>query len=248
MSTMQVTLNEVAVVDAGPLRARMLFTDRTGGVSQGSFASFNLASHVGDDLHAVVTNRRALAARLGVADAPVVSIRAVHGNQIATVDSADQTIGECDGLVSSQKEIVLLTLGADCAPITIVADDAEAIGVAHCGWRGVVSNVVAELVAAMRTRCGSRKSLRAWVGPTICSDCYRVDIQRGKQLADIAANHVAFDQDTCRVDIRAAVGDQFAQLGVPWSPVGSCPVTDPTLYSYRRDGVTGRHGAAVVLA
>ena len=41
-------------------RVRVLSTTRGGGVSQGAYASLNLALHVGDDQHAVTENRRRL--------------------------------------------------------------------------------------------------------------------------------------------------------------------------------------------
>ncbi len=47
-----------------PARVRAAATLRTGGVSEGTFASFNLGAHVGDDVNAVAENRRLLKSAL----------------------------------------------------------------------------------------------------------------------------------------------------------------------------------------
>lgn len=46
--------------------SRSLFTSREGGVSSAPYESFNLATHVGDELSRVLENREKLAQRFGM--------------------------------------------------------------------------------------------------------------------------------------------------------------------------------------
>ena len=63
--------------------ARVVFTDRHGGVSQGPYESANLADHVGDDPDAVARNRVLAAARAGMAGPDEwVGLHQVHGNDV----------------------------------------------------------------------------------------------------------------------------------------------------------------------
>ena len=55
------------------------FTNRTGGVSHGAFASLNLGTHVGDDLEDVLRNREIVREKFG----PTQYMYQVHGDRIA---------------------------------------------------------------------------------------------------------------------------------------------------------------------
>jgi len=49
------------------------------------------------------------------------------------------------------------------------------------------------------------------------------------------------------IDVRKAVISQLVAAHVAVQVVGGCTFTDDTLFSYRRDGLTGRQSAAIVL-
>ncbi|HEX9180835.1 MAG TPA: laccase domain-containing protein, partial [Burkholderiales bacterium] len=68
-----------------PPRVRSLMTTRQGGVSLGSYASLNLAEHVGDDPEAVRRNRALLQAHL---PSEPKWLQQVHGARVARVDGA----------------------------------------------------------------------------------------------------------------------------------------------------------------
>ena len=54
----RVVVDGVALVGGCDGGVRFGFTERTGGVSEAPYTSLNLGSHVGDDLEAVLENRR----------------------------------------------------------------------------------------------------------------------------------------------------------------------------------------------
>jgi len=72
------------------------FTNRTGGVSTGAFASLNLGTHVGDELSAVMENRRLVSEAIG----SVQYMSQVHGNRVAIIEDIADVDPTADALVT----------------------------------------------------------------------------------------------------------------------------------------------------
>ena len=64
--------------------ARVLFSDRNGGVSEGPYESLNLGVLTDDDPQCVLENRRRAAATLGVEPERVAMGWQVHGTELAS--------------------------------------------------------------------------------------------------------------------------------------------------------------------
>jgi polyphenol oxidase len=226
-------------------------TGRSGGVSPVPFDSLNLAGYVGDDPAAVHENRRRLARALGVPGDRLAVMDSVHGADVAVVTGPGVVPG-VDGMVTDEPDLVIVALGADCVPIGLVGDDGRTVGVAHCGWRGLVADVVGAVAAAMQAR-GSGVA-QVIVGPSVCGACYPVPPERAAQVraacspAVAAAALVTCADGQPGIDVAEGVLARLTELGVaPGARIraGGCTVEDPALFSYRRDGLTGRQGLAV---
>lgn len=107
-------------------------------------------------------------------------MKQVHGNKILDADEIDdfQQEYEADGAVTSKKFIVLAVQTADCVPLLIYDSAHELIGAAHCGWRGAKSNIIHNLVAAIKVKLASKfktSNLYAILGPAIWQESYEVD-------------------------------------------------------------------------
>ena len=225
--------------------ATIAFTNRRGGSSLPPFDALNLADHVGDDPAVVIANRRAVAAALDVPDAPWVMAHHVHGTEVLSVTGVLGDGVEADGVATNRPGLLLAALGADCAPIAIANDTASAA--IHAGWRGAAKGVIASGVSAV-CRLGSGP-IRAVVGPCVCAAHYEFG---DALLADLVARlgpEVATTtvHDTPAFDLRAAIRIAFTRAEVHDVEIlDVCTVESPDYYSYRRDGVTGRHGVVVV--
>ena len=244
----------------GP-RIRWLFTDRFGGSSRRPYDEMNLATHVGDTESAVLANRNAAARRLvstssnaegfdlATPVAPrVVAIRAVHGSSIAVADDSTlNEVGDVDGLVSRTPGIALLAMAADCVPM-VMADPVGVIAVVHAGWRGLASGVALAAIDSMVDAGAQVESIECILGPAICGRCYPVDQARYDEVVGrepSAASMSATGQVS--LDIRTGVAAQLARRGVSVTQVGPCTFESHDYFSYRRDAVTGRHGALITL-
>ena len=211
-------------------------------MSHAPFDTLNLADHVGDDPAAVAANRGRCLAHAQVTGLAVMG--AVHGAAVAEVSMGGAVPG-VDALVTRAQGLALLALAADCVPMALADPDAGVIAAVHCGWRGLAAGVVPAAVEAMRSLGAHR--IRAILGPSICGACYevpgeRIDAVRAAVRAGVAAHCV----DGRHLDVAAGVRAQLEGSGVGGvRVVPGCTAEDPGLFSFRRDGVTGRQGMMV---
>jgi YfiH family protein len=217
------------------------FTDRTGGLSTGAFLSRNLATHVGDDQATVFSNRAELETLVGLR---IQFMNQVHGNVIAMV--GEEIIAEptADALITQSVGIGLAVMVADCIPLLLASS--ETVAAVHVGRKGLMNEVALEAIHEMRARDTSE--IRAVVGPSICGRCYEVsqdiydDVSKTFPLAASKTQDGGFSLDLSR-----ALIDQLQTIGVTVIDEGRCTVEESNLYSYRRDGVTGRQVGVVWL-
>ncbi|MGA9147636.1 MAG: peptidoglycan editing factor PgeF [Candidatus Nanopelagicales bacterium] len=230
-------------------RADWVFTNRRGGVSQGEFESLNLAAHVGDDDSVVAENRQQLGEMLGSPPASLAFIDAEHGHNVYRItEHSLQPEGKCDGLVTKSADIALVALAADCTPIVLADTKNAVVGVVHCGWRGVVAGIVPATIEAMLGLGAECASMAAIVGPAICQDCYQVDSECADQLMAVVPDSAHRHSDgRWYADVSGAACGLLERAGIGVTRIEECTYTNPDLYSYRRDGRTGRQGAAIVL-
>lgn len=226
--------------------ARLVVTDRRGGVSRAPWRTLNLADHVGDEPDHVARNRRQVAVGLGVRDVAVV-----HANHSRTVHvvTAAGTAPLGDVLVTTTPGLALLVLSADCVAAALVAPDVPALAVVHAGWRGVALNAAGAAVEALVGLGADPAAVMARVGPTICMGCYEVSEQVRDEVT--AASPAAGGQTrvgTPAVDVTAGFVWQLRAAGVQYIATDPrCTFQTEELYSYRRDGRTGRQGVMAVL-
>jgi len=235
-------------------------TTRDGGASTGVFERGNLADHVGDSPAAVADNRASLARHLG-AERGLAVIAAEHGASSKWVREPG-TYGQADALVTDVRGLGIVALGADCAVIGIGAtrgDGSFVAGVAHCGWRGLVLDVVSSLVRQIEDAGG--QDLQAVLGPTICGACYQVDESRAQQVMGACTPRVARAAVGASVlvgryqlDVRAGARERLVELGVNVRYEYPCTAEDGRWFSYRSatdhrgpSAQTGRHGLGVVI-
>ena len=231
-----------------PAGVRAAMTTRTGGVSLGPFASFNLAAHVGDDESAVLENRRRLRTALELPSEPAW-LEQVHGIGVAVLPGPGR--GPADAVVTFSRDTVCAVLVADCLPVILASRAGDRVGVAHAGWRGLAAGVIEAAVAALDCEPAN---IVAWLGPAIGPAAFEVggDV-RDAFLARDSGAAAAFRsgrEGRWLADLPALARRRLAAAGVGAVHGGDlCTYSDPVrFYSYRRDGATGRMAALAWLA
>lgn len=210
------------------------------GVSAAPFDHFNLGSRCGDDVDAVIENRRQLQAALHL-PSPPHWLRQVHGVAVAVEPGFDEP--EADAAVTATPGRVLAILTADCLPVVLASRAGDDIGAAHAGWRGLCAGVLEATVGAMRTPA---QQLMAWLGPAagpqayeIGEDVFAAFVQRDPAAA---AAFVATRPGHWKVDLYALARQRLQAVGVTAVFGGEqCTISDPArFFSHRRDQRGGR--------
>jgi YfiH family protein len=229
--------------------ARIAFTTRQGGVSDGSFASLNLGFATADSAAAVAENRRRALAAAGARAECAVSLRQRHGS--AVVEARPPAAGsyldaatswaEGDALVTAEPGLPLIAHGADCLTVALVAQNGSRLAVVHAGWRGLVAGVL----EAAAERVGP--DFAAVIGPGAGACCYEVGDEVAAPLRarfgdDVVAGRHA---DLATGARRALEGAGAAEVAA----AGLCTICHPArFHSYRRDGAgSGRQAVIAYL-
>lgn len=230
-----------------------VFTGRADGASVGPHRGLNLAVHVEDDHDRVTGNRGMLTSALGVQR--LAFAQQVHGAGVAVVGQEQRNRHEVtgglrgvDALVTTARRVGLVVMAADCLPVLLADADAGVVGAAHAGRQGLASGVLQETVRVMRAQGASR--LTAVIGPSVCGACYEVPAALADEVEQTVPGSRAMTRTgTPSLDLVAGAQGLLRAAGVATvSRAGGCTLEQPDrYYSFRRDGLTGRHAGVVWL-
>lgn len=226
----------------GSRSARWWFTDRRGGNSVEPYESRNLAAHVGDDVATVRANRDGLESELA---AGVLSwMGPVHGTSIEVLDAPVALVPNVDALATTAARTPLVTLGADCVPLLLFADDVAIA--AHVGWRGFVDGMTATLLRTLTERGIDPHTAQVLLGPSICGACYGIPEERADAVRAVSTAAITTARNGGPgADIRVGLTEQWRSVGASVTAIGPCTFEDEHFFSHRRDGVTGRQAGVI---
>ena len=217
------------------------FFERTGGTSEGLYASLNAGRGSGDDTRCVSANRALVARALELDPTRLVTVYQVHGADAVVVK--DKTVGttKADGMATCQPGLGLGILTADCAPVLLADDEAGVIGAAHAGWGGALRGITDAVVAAMISLGAHHERIVAVVGPAIALESYEVGPEFYRRFTDHdTANsryfHPAIRPDHCHFDLPGYVLHRLRQRAIrhaSWTG-GDTLREEERFFSYRR--------------
>jgi len=213
----------------------------------------NLALHVGDDGAAVLRRRTQLEHAAGVAPRRFQYMNQVHGNEVSLVVESGSAAEPgavapqaptADALVSLGGPLAVMV--ADCIPLVLVGAGASGpvLAAVHAGRPGLFSGVIPAAVEQMRA--SGAEDIRAWLGPSVCGNCYEVPAELRDEVADLLPSAWSTTTwGTPALDLPAGAASQLAALGVPIEYRGPCTLENESLFSYRRDSRSGRFAGLV---
>ena len=154
-----------------PSNVKLLSTQRFigGGRSSKNFENFNLALHVNDSQANVLENRKTLKSHFNLPSEPVW-VNQTHSS--ICIDAASiNTIIEADATYTSKVGIVCGIMTADCLPVFVSKTDGTMVGLAHAGWRGLISGVIENLIKSFNS---NGEDLVVHFGPAISKNFFEV--------------------------------------------------------------------------
>jgi len=165
-------------------------TTRENGVSLAPFNSFNLATHVGDNLTHVLSNRAILREELCSTNKSnnhskehnhkqsepywleqTHSVKVLELPQKYFHECATNKVPEADASFTQQPQVTCVVMTADCLPLLIVNRDATEVAAIHAGWKGLALGIIEKTISAMKS---SNEQLHVWLGPAIGPNAFEV--------------------------------------------------------------------------
>ncbi|WP_040724776.1 peptidoglycan editing factor PgeF [Thiomicrorhabdus sp. Kp2] len=234
-----------------PKNIKAFCTTRKGGESKRPFDSFNLATHVEDDLNTVLQNRQLLQEVAHLPSTPIWLNQQHTDRAISLVADSEFTQPPiADASWAQTPDVVCVVMTADCLPILITDMDGTCVAAIHAGWKGLADRIVSKTIKDLPVE---PEKLMAWVGPAISQQHFEV----GQDVFDafIAKDmkHKAYfeikeqAENKYLADLPGLVTSELNALGVnDVYQSGLCSYDDEEhFYSYRRDGKTGRMASLI---
>ncbi len=238
-------------------KVRIVYTTRSGGVSDGAWSSLNLGAHVNDDPIHVRENRAIFASAL---PSEPHWLHQVHGVDACNLDAArSEGPPTADAAFTARSNRVVCIQTADCLPVIVVNSQGTKVGAAHAGWRGLCQGVLENLAASMGENL---EGGFAWMGPAIGPTQFEVGKEVLQQFllaskpAQVEQTQAAFSlRDTSDsgagpkylADLYALARIRLRNMGIRIIMGGDrCTYREVSdFFSYRRDGQTGRMASCV---
>lgn len=198
-------------------------------------------------------NRELLCKYFKIANKNLFVPKQTHSDHIRILQSENNDLNDCDGLISNIKDTAILLNFADCTPI-ILYDKKNKLGaVVHAGWRGTAQSIVAKAVQKMVDNFStSFKNITALIGPAIGACCYCVNedvyykIKDTIKIQDSLLYGKIDGEEKYYLDLKRINEAQLREVGV--ENIDRCDLCtsceNEFFFSYRREnGITARHSA-----
>jgi YfiH family protein len=209
------------------------------------------------DPDAARANRAGLADVLG---ARPVFLDQVHGAGVVRLraDWHDDNAPQADAAVSTDPELAVAILVADCLPVLFAAPGG--VAGAHAGWRGLAAGVLESTVAELCAAAGcAPREVKAWLGACIGPEAFEVgpEVVAAFGRAPLERDQPGFlfrpnPEPRWRADLPLLARERLAAAGVAEISGGTwCTLTEASrFFSFRGEALgrpRGRMAACIAL-
>jgi len=153
---------------------------------------FSLALHTQEEPKSIIQNRSYFSTRYPNMHFIVANqthsdnIHIIQKNKEIGWNSVEDAIESCDALITSQTNIMLTILTADCVPILLFDPKQKVVAAIHAGWKGTEQQIASKTVEKMKKEFNSNpKDIIAGVAPSIGRCCYEVEWNVAKHFEAI---------------------------------------------------------------
>jgi YfiH family protein len=209
---------------------------RTGGVSEGVYASLNCGQGSNDAKDRVGENRARVAVKMGVTPARLIGPKQIHSAKAVIVRDGWEPGGapEADAIVTDCPGLAIGVLTADCVPVLLAGREAGVIAAVHAGWKGAKAGIVENAIEAMQSLGAQPDRIVAAIGPAISHAAYEVSPEfEAAFLAEAGANGKYFSRAPGarpHFNLIAYVRDRLSRCG-------AISVQDASLCTYENESI-----------
>lgn len=190
----------------------------------------------GSDLN--LENRKRFFQKIEISKNKIIAAEIVHGNKVEIVDDASaEMIFGVDGLVTKSDSIFLSVTIADCIPVYFYEPQQKIIGIAHCGWRGIVAGVTENVVEKIIELGGKAENIEIAFGSGINVCHFEIQEDVLNKFNDYPEFIIRKDEKIF-VDLKGIMRKQLGNLNIAFENIEDnkeCTMESDKYFSFRRD-------------
>lgn len=182
--------------------------------------------------------RRSFAKKAGFDPKKLVIPKQTHSTNVSFAKYVN-SIENCDGVFTDEKDIVCSIQVADCMPIYFAHCSKNVYGLVHAGWRGLVYGILESTSQLIFENGYKLHDFEIFIGPSIQKCCFEI---RDDIVKNFKAEFVTSIQENGKynVDLQYQARREMIQMGFKKKQIKvstECTYCSQEKYhSFRRDG------------
>jgi YfiH family protein len=218
---------------------------------------FTLSLSSSPDKDFVATNRSLVATSMSIESNKLFFPSQVHQTRIVNVTSNTEKdeLLDTDALITSEREICIAVMSADCVPILLYDKRNQVVAAVHSGWKGTVAKILTKTLTEMKRAYNTDgKDVIAGIGPSVSVDSYEV----GEEVIDAVEKYFSTSSELlvnrangkAKLDLWKANIQQLIEFGVPVKSIevsNLCTIKNNNDFFSARKGDSGRFAAGIML-
>lgn len=175
-------------------------------------------------------------------DIPIQYMEQVHGDNIESVQAHNaKPKTNTDALFTTEDNIALAALTADCMPIALSRIDGSEFSIIHAGWKGLLSGIIEKSISSFTS---DPSLISAWIGPSISCRNYEVDTEFYENFIskdkESISNFTKKDSTKWLFNLQGEAERILKKFNVNVQMTRFCTYDSEFLYSFRKEQTQNR--------
>ena len=175
-------------------------------------------------------------------DIPIQYMEQVHGDNIESVQAHNaKPKTNTDALFTTEENIALAALTADCMPIALSRIDGSEFSIIHAGWKGLLSGIIEKSISSFTS---DPSLISAWIGPSISCRNYEVDTRFYENFIskdkESISNFTKKDSTKWFFNLQGEAERILKKFNVNAQKTRFCTYDSEFLYSFRKEQTQNR--------
>ena len=175
-------------------------------------------------------------------DIPIQYMEQVHGDNIESVQAHNaKPKTNTDALFTTEDDIALAALTADCMPIALSKIDGSEFFIIHAGWKGLLSGIIEKSISSFTS---DPSFISAWIGPSISCRNYEVDTEFYENFIskdkESISNFTKKDSTKWFFNLQGEAERILKKFNVNAQMTRFCTYDSEFLYSFRKEQTQNR--------
>ena len=184
-----------------------------------------------------VDGRKTLVKAAGFNTGSLIIPNQIHSTHILFCSDQGR-VPECDGVFSTNPNLVCSIQVADCMPVYFAHRAEPVFGLVHAGWRGLVNGIFSESGTVLKYYEHVLTDFEIVIGPSIQNCCFEVSDDVVNQFDPSFVENKK--NGKYRVDLQGLALDRLGRSGFKKDKIQVLPdctfCQDKRYHSYRRNG------------